>query len=84
MPCLQGQDDILSWSPESWTLVGSQWTLTEEIEDQICVSSDFYNLAIPSEMTIEESMAMWKQKFNNSIIPFEGDGDSSIKYLVNK
>ena len=32
MPCRQEQDDILSWSPENWTLVGSQWTTIEEFE----------------------------------------------------
>ena len=82
MLCEQGQDDILPWNPEDWSLVGSQWSLIEEFEDQVCVPSDFYNLAIPAKMTIGESMDTCKHKFNNSIIPFEQDNEQFLRYVA--
>ena len=81
-PCEQGQDDILSWSPENWTPVGSQWTLIKDFSDQICHSNSFYNLAIPLEMTIHESMDICKHKLNNSIIPFDQDTDVFLRYVA--
>ena len=80
-PCEQGQDDILSWSPENWTLVGFQWTLVEEFEDEVCNSSDFYNLAISPLLTINESRALCKGKFNNSMISFEHDNNLFLRYI---
>ena len=82
MPCKHRQSNILSWSPENWTLVGSQWSLIEEFEDRVCVPNDFYDLAIPSKMTIHESMDICRHKLNNSIIPFEQDNEQFLRYVA--
>ena len=55
--------------------------MIEEFEDQVCVSSDFYHLAIPSKMTIHESMDTCKHKLSNSFNPFELDKDLFFKYV---
>ena len=81
-PCRQGQDDIISWSPENWTLVGSQWSLIEDFEDQVCVPSDSYDLAISTKMAIYESMDICRHKLNNSIIPFEQDNNQLSRYVA--
>ena len=81
MPCRLGQDNLLSWNPENWSLVGSQWSLIEEFEDQVCDPSNFYNLAISTKMTFEESMDICKQKLNQSIIPFDQDDDQFLRYV---
>ena len=81
-PCRQEQDDLLSWSPENWTLAGSQWTMIEEFEYQVCVSNDFYDLAISSKMTFYESLDICKHKLNNSAIPFDQDNDLFLKYVT--
>ena len=80
-PCEQGRDEILSWSPANWNLVGSQWAVTEEFEGHVCAPNDFYDLAIPSKMTIHEGMDTCMHKLNNSIIPFELDMDLFFKYV---
>ena len=81
-PCKQEQDDILSWSPENWSLVGTQWSLIEEFEDQVCGSRDFYNLAISSKMTLDESLEICEHKLNKSIIPYEHDKDAFHRYVA--
>ena len=81
-PCRQGQDDIISWSPENWTLVGSQWSLIEDFENQVCVPSNFYDLAISTKMAIYESMDICWHKLNNSIIPFEEDNNQLSRYVA--
>ena len=80
-PCKQEQDDILSWSPGNWNLIGPQWALIEEFEDEVCVPSNFYDLAIPSKMTIHESMDICKHKLNNSIIPAQEDRELFLNYI---
>ena len=80
-PCTQGKNDIISWSPENWTLVGSKWSLIEDFEEQVCVPSNFYDLAISTKMAIYESMNICRHKLNNSIIPFEQDNDSFLRYI---
>ena len=79
--CDHGHSYILSWSPEYWTLVGSQWSLIEEFGGQVCVPSNFFDLAISSKMTFDESMDTCKHKLNKSIIPFEQDKDLFFKYV---
>ena len=79
--CDHGHSYILSWSPEYWTLVGSRWSVIEEFEDEVCVQSDFYDLAISSKMTFDESVNICKHKLNKSIIPFEQNKDLFFKYV---
>ena len=81
LPCEQGQNNLLSWSPKNWTPVGFQWSLVEVLEDLICLPSDFYNLAIPLEMTFNESLDTCRHKLNNSIIPFETDNKWFLRYV---
>ena len=81
-PCRQGQDDIISWSPENWRVVGSQWSLIEDFEDQVCVPSNFYDLAISTKMAIYESMDTCRHKLKNSIIPFEQDNNQLSRYVT--
>ena len=81
-PCMQRQDDFISWSPENWTLVGSKWSLIEDFEEQVCVPSNFYDLAISTKMAIYESMDISRHKLNNSIIPFEQDNNQLSRYVA--
>ena len=81
-PCKLRQSTILPWNPNNWKVVGSDWSLVEEFEDIFCVPSDHYNLAIPSKMTITESMDICKHKLNNSIIPFQQNPEAFFKYVA--
>ena len=81
-PCKQRQNTILPWSPNSWRVVGSEWSSVEEFEDMLCLPSDHYILAIPSKMTINESMDTCNLKLNNSIIPFQNDQETFKKYVA--
>ena len=82
VPCKHRESTILPWNPNSWTVVGSDWSLVEEFEDIFCVTSDHYNLAIPSMITIKESMDICKHKLNNSIIPFQKDPGAFRSYVA--
>ena len=82
MPCKLRQSTILPWNPNNWKVIGSDWSLVEEFEDIFCVSSDQYTLAIPSRITIAESMDICKHKLNNSIIPFQHNPSLLQKYIV--
>ena len=53
-----------------------------DFEYQVCVPSDFYNLAISTKMAIYESMDICWHKLNNSIIPFEQDNNQLSKYVT--
>ena len=52
------------------------------IEDIFCIPSDHYNLAIPSRITIKESMDICKHKLNNSIIPFHQNIETFHDYVA--
>ena len=82
LPCKQRQSTILPWNPKNWKVTGSRWSLVEEFEDIFCVPSDHYNLAIPSRITINESMNICKHKLNNSVIPFHEDAETFLKYIA--
>ena len=82
VPCKLRQSTILLWNPNDWKVFGSDWSLAEEFEDIFCAPSDQYNLAIPSRMTIQESMDICKHKLNNSIIPFQRDPELFQNRLV--
>ena len=79
LPCEVKQNVILPWNP-NWKLVGSQGSLTKESEGQFCVENDFYQLAIPSNITFQESLDICKQKLNDSIIPFQRDHEVFLEY----
>ena len=81
-PCKLRQSTILPWNPNNWKVVGFDWSLVEEFEDIFCVPSDHYNLAIPSRMTIKESMDICKHKLNNSIIPFQRNLETFLDYVA--
>ena len=84
-PCLEtGQSTLLlAWDPIFWKAVGSSWLLTEESDETICrLHHDSYNVAIPSWITINESLDLCKQKLNNSIIPFQEDLETFLKYVA--
>ena len=81
-PCKLTQSAFLPWDHNNWNVVGVEWSLTEEYEDIFCVPRDHYNLAIPSRMTINESMDICKHKLNNSIIPFHQDPETLLKYMA--
>ena len=82
LPCKLQQSTILPWNPKHWKLAGSHWSLVEEFEEIFCAPSDHYNLAIPSRITINESMNICKHKLNNSAIPFHQDSETFLKYIV--
>ena len=82
LPCKLRQSTILPWNPNNWKVIGSHWSLVEEFEKIFCVPSDHYNLAIPSKITINESMNICKHKLNNSVIPFHKDAETFLKYIV--
>ena len=82
LPCKPGLSTILPWNPNSWEIVGSDWSLTEEFEEIFCVPSDHYNLAIPLRITIKESMEICQHKLNNGIIPFQQDPELFFKYVA--
>ena len=42
--------------------------------------NDFYQLAIPSNITFQESLDICKQKLNDSIIPFQRDHEVFLEY----
>ena len=82
-PCKTSQSALLlAWDPAYWNVLGSSWPLTEESEDTICGHHDSYNVAIPSWITINESLDLCKQKLNNSIIPFQEDLETFLKYVA--
>ena len=80
-PCQSWQATLLIWDPNDWKVTGSDWVLTEEFEDIFCNISDNYNLAIPTWSTIQESLDICKHKLNNSVIPFEENHVSFLKYI---
>ena len=80
-PCQSWSSTLLAWNPNSWQVTGSYWVLTEEFEDIFCNISNNYNLAIPTWLTIQESLDICKHKLNNSIIPFEEDHNLFFKYI---
>ena len=82
VPCKPRQSTILPWNPNNWKVVGSNWPLVEEFEDIFCVPSEHYNLAIPSRITIKESMEICKHKLNNSIIPFQQNPETFHNYVA--
>ena len=54
----------------------------EESDDIFCVSSEHYNLAIPSMITIKESMDICRAMLNKSIIPIQRDPETFLKYVA--
>ena len=82
LPCKLRQSTILPWNPKNWKVIGSHWSLIEEFEEIFCVPSDHYNLAIPSRITINESMDTCKHKLNNGVIPFHQNPETFFKYIA--
>ena len=82
LPCGVKENVILPWNPNDWKLVGSQGSLSKESEGQFCVENDFYNLAIPSNITFEESIYTCKHKLNDSNIPFQRDRELFLEYIA--
>ena len=81
-PCKASQSNLLlAWDPAYWKAMGSGWLLTES-DETICEHHDSYNIAIPSWITINESLDLCKQKLNNSIIPFQEDLEAFLKYVA--
>ena len=80
-PCQSWPSTLLTWDPNNWNVTDSDWVLTEEFEDIFCNISDNYNLAIPTWSTIQESLDICKHKLNNSVIPFEENHVSFLKYI---
>ena len=76
------QNNILLWNPNNWKTVGSDWSLIEESDDIFCVLSEHYNLAIPSMITIKESMDVCRAMLNESVIPFQQDPETFLKYVA--
>ena len=82
LPCKLRQSTVLPWDPNKWRVVGSDWSLIDESDETFCVSSEHYNLAIPSMVTINESMELCRTKLNQSIIPFQSDPELFLKYVA--
>ena len=61
---------------------GSHWSLKEEYEEQLCAPYDRYNLAVPSEITLKESVDVCKEKLNNSVIPYPENISAFRKYVT--
>ena len=56
--------------------------LKEEYEEQVCDSKDHYNLAVPSKISLKESVDMCKEKLNNSVIPYPENLSALRKYVT--
>ena len=81
-PCKKREGTLLPWNPELWKIVGPRWLLTEEYKEIICTPYEQYNLAIPSAISLDESMDLCKEKLNNSIIPYPENPSTFLKYVA--
>ena len=87
-PCDSWPNTLLPWDTKRWNISGPDWVLTEDFDDILCNLSDSYDLAIPSRLTMQDSLDICKHKMNNSIIPFDFEKDQIlflkyIKWYVN-
>ena len=82
-PCESWPNTLLPWDPKRWSVSGPDWVLTEDFDDIFCNLSDSYDLAIPSRLSMQESLDICKHKMNNSIIPFDFEKDRILflKYI---
>ena len=82
-PCKERQEGtLLAWNPRHWKVEGSHWVLIEEYEEIVCYPYKRYNLAISSEITLDESMNICKEKLNNSFIPYPKNHPIMMKYVA--
>ena len=64
-------------------MVGPHWLLTEETKDVVCDPFEkYYKLAIPIQITQNESTAICKEKLNNSVIPYPDSDEAFLKYVT--
>ena len=81
-PCKKREGTLLPWNPQLWKVEGSHWLLTEEYKEMICFPYEHYNLAIPSSITLAESIDMCKEKLNSSVIPYPMNHSAMLKYVA--
>ena len=82
-PCDSWPNTLLPWDTKRWNISGPDWVLTEDFDDILCNLSDSYDIAIPSRLTMQDSLDICKHKMNNSIIPFDFEKDQILflKYI---
>ena len=56
--------------------------MIEEYEEVICAPYEHYNLAIPSEITLNDSMDICEEKLNNGIIPYPANHSAFLRYVA--
>ena len=81
-PCKERQGSLLSWNPKIWDVVGSNWLMIEEYEEVICAPYEYYSLAIPSEITLNDSLDVCEEKLNNGIIPYPENHSAFLRYVA--
>ena len=81
-PCKDRQRTLLTWDPRLWRVEGSHWLLKEEYEEIVCYPYKCYNLAVSSELTLDESMNICKEKLNNGFIPYPENHPIMMKYVA--
>ena len=73
-------EDLLSWNPQTWEVLGKNWNLVEEKQETICEGLDIMLLAIPVNLSIYSAMDVCK-KLRDAIIPHQEDEASLNSYL---
>ena len=81
-PCTDGPGTLLSWNPQHWKVTGLRWIMKEEYKEIICTPNERYNLAVPSEITFQESVNLCKQQLSNSVIPYPENNSALLKYVT--
>ena len=81
-PCKVRQESLLAWNSQDWKIVGSHWLLTTENQEMICFPYELYNLAVPSKITLMESMDICKEKLNNGVIPHPENQSAFQNYVT--
>ena len=56
--------------------------MKEEYKEIICTPNERYNLAVPSEITFQESVDLCKKQLNNSVIPYPENHSTFLKYVA--